>query len=249
MLFGVACSSTTACVAVGVDYNDRPLVLTGNRSAWTGATLSVQAPQDASDIGALDSIACTSATACVAVGNDGFGNKRQPLVLTGNPATWKVTNMKQITLTSTLGGTGTLFSVACASSTSCVTAGYAGKGPYKPLILTGKPGGWSVSKAFNLKVPTAQATSVGGLFGFGGLGAGSGYLLSTSCDAANYCVVVGGDGASAPVYMSGNPTLWKGHALRRPVNTPRRSPQRSSRPLPAPPPPASPAELRMEATS
>jgi hypothetical protein len=218
VLFGVACTSTTSCVAVGVDYNDRPLVLKGNPSTWTSANaVEFKLSKALQTYGALNSIACTSVTACVAVGSDGFGNKRQPLVLVGNPSTWKATNLKKVTLTSALGGTGTLFSVACASSTSCVTAGYAGKGPYKPLVLTGKPGGWTVSKAFNLKVPAVQATSVGGLFGSGGLGAGSGYLLSTSCHAANYCVVVGGDGVSAPVYMSGNPTTWKGHALRRPT--------------------------------
>lgn len=218
VLFSVSCASTTSCVAVGEDYNERPLVLRGDPNTWTNANIAeFKLPAAFHSFGSLDSVACTSATACVAVGHDGFGYKREPLVLAGNPSTWTAANFKQIVLTTALGSTGTLYSVSCISSTNCVTAGYSGKNTFKPLVITGKPAAWSNTKAFNLSVPASQPTSVAGLYGSFGSGAGSGYFISTSCNVHSYCVVAGGDRNGAPVYVSGNPTTWKGHPVRRPA--------------------------------
>ena len=41
--------------------------------------------------------------------------------------------------------------------------------------------------------------------------------MSVSCDNASYCVAVGGDRLTAPIYISGNPSKWKkGGLLMRP---------------------------------
>lgn len=215
-LDSVACSSTTSCVAVGQTYNDQPLVIRGNPATWTSANaVQITLPTTLHSRGALLSVTCTSATACVAVGYD--GRFQQPLVFHGNPAKWKAASAQQITLTAALGPQGGLFSVACTSSTLCVSVGESGKAtsPSKPLVLAGDPATWTVKRAFNLKVAAGTPSSVRGYGGFGG----GGYLWSTSCDKVSYCVAVGGDGYSSPVYIAGNPIKWHFHPLVRPTKS------------------------------
>jgi hypothetical protein len=210
-LWSVACTSTTSCVAVGQTFKGQPLVVRGNPATWTGANArQITLPAALHSRGALESVRCFSATSCVAVGYD--GHAQEPLVFHGNPALWKAASAKQITLTTTLGSQGDLLSIACTSSSSCVSVGRSGKTTSKPLVLAGNPATWTVTRAFNLKVAAASTSTVAGFGGFGGTGA----LWSVSCKGA-YCVAVGGDGSNAPVYIAGNPTQWHLHRLVRPV--------------------------------
>jgi hypothetical protein len=211
-LSSVACSSATSCVAVGQTYKGQPLVLRGNPATWTNANaVQITLPTALHSRGALDSVTCISATNCFAVGYD--GHYTEPLVFHGNPASWKAASAKQIVLTAALGTDGELVSIACTSSTSCVSVGDAGTTTSKPLVLVGNPATWAVTKAFNLKVAAATTSTVAGFGGFGGTGA----VWSVSCNKAPYCVAVGGDGLNAPVYIAGNPTQWHLHKLVRPL--------------------------------
>jgi hypothetical protein len=215
-LNSITCTSASYCVAVGSDGNNQPLVLAGDPSSWSGAqakqiTLGKAFGSD----GWLNTVACPSRSYCVAVGIDG---NNQPLVLAGDPSSWSGAQAKQITLGKAFGSGGWLNTVACPSRSYCVAAGNSGgfesaSSPEKPLVLTGDPSSWAGSRAFSLSVPTATPTTVGGfsagLFGIG-------FLSSVSCENTTYCVVVGGDGAGAPLYLTGNPAQWEGQSLVRP---------------------------------
>jgi len=213
-LYSVACSSTTSCVAVGQTYNEQPLVLRGNPAFWTSANaLQITLPSTLHSRGELNSIRCFSATNCVAVGYD--GRFTEPLIFHGNPALWKPASAKQIILTNALGTVGGLFSIACTSTTSCVSVGESGKTTSRPLVLVGNPATWTVTKVFNLKVSAPTTSTVAGFGGFGG----AGEAWSVSCNKVPYCVAVGGDGHNAPVYIAGTPTQWHLHPLVRPLKS------------------------------
>jgi hypothetical protein len=138
-------------------------------------------------------------------------------VFSGNPASWKASSAKRITLTSALGSKGDLYSVACTSSTYCVALGTSGKvGASKPLVVAGNPATWTAKQAFNLKIAPATASTVAG-FGASVTESDTGQEWSVSCDKHAYCVAIGGDNRAAPVYIAGNPKQWKGHPLVRPA--------------------------------
>jgi hypothetical protein len=203
ILFSVACSSTTSCVAVGEDAKGKPIQLTGNPATWTPANAR-QVPLGPR-VGALDSVTCTSATACVAVGVTA-GRYQQPLVLVGNPSSW---TPRMITLGPFQGTTGALFSVACTSATYCVGVGYSSSLGIKPLVMSGNPAHWNtIRSAYFLKVPAAKPTSVNGYLPFP-LPNFTGYIYSVSCDHASYCVVAGEDSRYGPLYKAGNPRKWR----------------------------------------
>jgi hypothetical protein len=214
VLYSVSCSSTTSCVAVGQTNHGQPLVMKGNPATWTNANaVEIALPSTFHSHGALESVTCTSATACVAVGFD--GSFQDLLWFSGNPASWNATTAKKITLTSALGTRGALFSVACTSSTNCVAVGEAGQLGARPVVVAGDPATWTVKQVFNLKVAAATASTVGGYGGPGGVG----FVWSVSCEKTGYCVAVGGDGQAAPVYIAGNPKGWSTHPLVRPLKS------------------------------
>src|SRR5947209_4882527 len=82
ILSGTSCTSASSCVSVGLDIGYQPLTLTGDPSSWgTGDIRPVTLGSAFNKYGpysSLDSVSCSSSTACVAVGQDGNG---QPLVL------------------------------------------------------------------------------------------------------------------------------------------------------------------------
>jgi len=194
VLNGVACTSATACVAVGVDDNYEPLVLAGNPATWTAAQAKeITLGASFGSNGGLSGIACTSATACVAVGSDA---PYQPLVLAGNPATWTAAQAKEITLDASLGSNGGLSGIACTSATACVAVGKNQTG--QPLVLAGRPSNWgrAQAKEITLGAPLGSA----------------GELTSISCTSPTACVSVGSAGTRqsgiTPLLLAGNPSTW-----------------------------------------
>jgi hypothetical protein len=68
-IYGVSCTSKTACTAVGsFNYSSGSGLLVQN---WNGTKWSVTpAPNPAAGIGTFNAVSCTSATVCTAVGGD-----------------------------------------------------------------------------------------------------------------------------------------------------------------------------------
>src|SRR5207302_635838 len=147
----VSCTSPTACIAVGTDGNEQPLVLSGDPASWAEAQAREITLSSFGPFVALNSVSCTSSSACVAVGIDG---NSQPIVLAGDPATWGVAQAHEVTLGHTFGSGGSLLSVTCPSPSSCVAGGI--DGGHEPLVVSGDPGTtWTAAQAqeIGLDVP------------------------------------------------------------------------------------------------
>lgn len=193
-LSSIECTSTDYCVAVGGDGNGQPLVLAGDPATWNAT--------DAKEItlgidfgylgpsGSFASIACTSSTSCVAVGGDGWG---QPLVLSGDPATWNGSQAREIDLGRTTWGNwdGGLTSIACTSSSSCVAVGE--NGGFRPLVMAGDPATWTAANA--KEITLEDSARLGG-------------LDSVVCTSSVFCVAVGHDGYWRLPVLAGDPATW-----------------------------------------
>jgi hypothetical protein len=144
-LWGVSCSSATACIAVGnyTDSNGSELTLA---ERWNGTTWTIQTTPGE---GSLTGVSCTSATACTAVGG--------ALAERWNGSTW--------TIQTTPSGTD-LNGVSCTSATVCTAVGWSANGPLAEF--------WDGSTW------TIQATP-----------SGTGTLNGVSCSSATVCMAVG----------------------------------------------------------
>lgn len=172
-LRSVACGSVSSCVAVG-DYTDSSgvdegLLATLSGSTWKAATAPL--PPGGSSGGSLDSVACGSASSCVAVGAYSGGG----LLETLSGTTWTPT-VAPLPATAAASPSAILFSVSCASASSCAAVGqYTDtSGNIEGLleILSGTT--WTSDSA------PAPA------------GGPSGSLESVACASATSCTAVGG---------------------------------------------------------
>jgi hypothetical protein len=128
-LRGVACYSKTGCVAVG-DWAGKvgfdPLV-----ERWNGSTWSIQPtpePYGTTDV-KLYGVACTSQSACTAVGTGLDNNNFEVGVAERwNGHRWSVQYPHSLPLGSSEGVDTYLTGVSCASSTACVAIGYGDRG-------------------------------------------------------------------------------------------------------------------------
>ena|SRR5579862_5880492 len=191
-LAAIDCAAPTSCATVGQDGNYQPLSLAGNPATWSAAQareIPLAGSWGSLSARSLDSIACTSSSSCVAVGTDG---NDEPLVLVGNPASWTVAEARSISLGSSFGNSGLLYSVDCSSSTHCVAVGQDGHG--QTLVLAGNPATWGVAQAHEIALGTS----------FGSHGG----LLSVTCTSATSCVGVGSDWNSQPLVLAGDPATW-----------------------------------------
>ena len=190
VLLSVTCTSSTSCVAVGEDGNDQPLMLTGDPATWPAShARQVTFGGALGGGGFLQSVTCTSSTACVAVGGDGNG---QPFALVGNPATWTAAQVHEMQLAPALGEGGSLASVTCTSSSACVAVG---RDRHRlPIVVSGDPSTWAGGQV--------REISLGSAFGWGGS------LRSVACTSSSACVAVGGDGHSQPFMLAGDPSTW-----------------------------------------
>ncbi len=140
-LTAVACTSPTACTAVG-SYTtktsttlDLPLAESWNGTTWTIQTV---ATPSAATGAALRGISCL-ATSCHAVGftqsTDIWTEPTStPLAEYWNGSTWT----QQTTPTLNQGTTGELDAVSCTATTTCEAAGaYAGRGGGSPSLIEG----------------------------------------------------------------------------------------------------------------
>src|SRR6516165_8261818 len=122
-LLGVACSTLSACTAVG------QAIIGGASQAlaerWDGIRWRIQPTPNLSQGGGLNGVSCTSASACTAVGSAGAG----PLAERWNGTRWSIQatpNPPQ--------GNGFLSGVACTSTTTCIAAGASN--PFTPSAKT-----------------------------------------------------------------------------------------------------------------
>jgi hypothetical protein len=142
-----ACASASACAAVGnytdTSDNELGLLLTGAKSSWVADEAPLPSGAASNPEVNLPSVACKSASSCVAVGyyTDSSGIQ-QGVVLTGAGTSWKATRAQPPSAASN--PDTKLTSVACGTS-SCVAAGYYtnAAGDVEGLLLTGSGTAWT----------------------------------------------------------------------------------------------------------
>ena len=123
VLGSVSCTAVQDCVAVGVAGTTSPSLSLGPLAEhWTGGSWTVLTPANpapAGDITEFNSVSCTSATNCVAVGDymDQADTSDTTLAEQWNGTSWTVlTTPSPVTFSA-------LVSVSCPSATHCIAVG------------------------------------------------------------------------------------------------------------------------------
>ncbi len=173
-LYGVSCTSSTSCVAVGDqgaaeggEGVDQTLIETWDGTAWT----TIPSPSESDIDNFLKGVSCTSSTSCVAVGSVqelGYPGTFT-LVETWDGSAWTITpSPNASSYENSLNG------VSCTSSTSCVAVGSydeAGQS-VQTLIETWDGTAWSITSS-----PNASTSD--------------NYLSGVSCTSSTRCVAAG----------------------------------------------------------
>jgi hypothetical protein len=219
-LSGLACSSATACKAVGFAYNSTSLARSLIES-WNGTSWSINSsPNGGPADNYLTAVSCTSAWSCRAVGFYTIaGGVTRTLIESWNGTTWVITpSPNNGTQNNRLDG------ISCVSATSCVAVGQALLGSPSvgsTLIESWNGSTWSISTSPNSGtqdnrlmgvscVPTGSCTAVGSFLGPGSeqtlvetLSGGAWSivpspnngafddLLAVGCPSASSCTAVG----------------------------------------------------------
>jgi hypothetical protein len=117
--YGVSCSATTACTAVGGGNSHAALAQRWNGTSWTSQ--SVPVPTSFS-IANLFGVSCASATSCMAVGNFHSTSPSSNGLLA---ARWNGTSWTRYSVPRPSGwSNGQLNGVSCTSASACTAVGY-----------------------------------------------------------------------------------------------------------------------------
>src|SRR5215510_4385779 len=188
-LLGVACTSASACMAVGASTATtgaiRPVAEQWNGTRWTIQTT----PSPPQGGGSLNGVSCTSASACTAVGASNAGT----LAERWNGTRWSI----QATPNPPQGG-DVLSGVSCTSASACTAAG--GSNAFTPNART-LAEGWDGTRW------TIQATPTPA-------GAQFAFLNTAACASPGACTAAGAYINSSGVFQ----TLaehWNGTAWHR----------------------------------
>jgi hypothetical protein len=200
-LSSVSCLSISNCYAVGAYSNgpvNHPLIEHWNGSAWSVLPTGIPASRSI----ALTLIKCTSATSCLALGNEAVGNAAAPPLVDAlygtrwNGSQWAPTSLKGSPYGASRAG---LTSMSCASATACFAMGFATlNGEYLPVVERYANGVWS---EIALPVPAGRRVAI---------------WTAVSCSSATSCLAVGQlgpTGDSQGVFAaSWNGQRWKAAA-------------------------------------
>jgi hypothetical protein len=187
-LLGVSCSSTSACTAVG-RYTTSTGEVLALAESWNGKSWQIQAAPNPTGATAssLFGVSCTSASACISVGNytSSAGNQ-VTLAESWNGASWQI----QVTPSPT-GTMSNLFGVSCSATSACIAVGsYTNSGGVQVTLAEGWNGtGWQLQTT-----PNPSGAIQSNLFG-------------VSCTAATACVAVGGSNDPGSVTLT---EVWNG---------------------------------------
>lgn len=211
----VACPSVSWCVAVG-GYTDtsglnRGLLASGPPSqpgAWSAIEDPLPANADPTFGSGADSMACSSAQYCVAIGSY-VPSANSPgstgLLLTWMNGTWTPVQAPLPAGAYTVNGQAdvSLTAVSCAAATSCVVTGnyyVDAAGDTAPMVLTSSGRSWSVMSA-----PLPSGVTPNSALS----------LDAVACGSPASCVAVGG-GTYEPFVLAGSGTTWHAVSVRAP---------------------------------
>ena len=176
ILLGVSCTSASDCVAVGgttslaIGTYDRTVAESWNGTSWSIVPSPNTSPTQANF---LNSVSCSSASSCMAVGQLNTGANNQSLVEGFNGSSWSILPSPN---TSSIVD-NQLSSVSCTAASNCVAGGAAGA-TLQTLIQQWDGSGWSIVYSPNA---SASARNV---------------LSSVSCSSLTACDATGFYGAA-----------------------------------------------------
>ncbi len=150
-LFGVSClAAAKYCMAVGsggTGGSSSAFSMAPIAEQWTGTTwtaLTVPDPYPAADYVELNSVSCTSATNCMAVGDDISATADATVAAQWNGAIWTIVSTPSPETYSAL------YSVSCTSATFCSAVGASSPsatGKDSPVAETWNGSTWSLQTA------------------------------------------------------------------------------------------------------
>jgi hypothetical protein len=207
------CVSASECVVVGDYASSGPgglLVLTGSGASWTATEAPL--PSNASpDSGTLASVACASASDCVAAGDYiDTSEARDGLLLTGSGSSWTAIEAP-LPADAATKARAHINSVVCPSTSSCVAVGFYtdSSGNLQGLLLTGSGSSWTATKA-----PLPGNAASNGLAGDG--------LTAVTCASTSSCVALGSYFATGNIeeqlLVTGSGSSWTATEAPVPVN-------------------------------
>jgi hypothetical protein len=194
ILFSVSCVSSSACVAVG-EYLDSSGTFVTLAEAWDGTSWTVQSTPNptGSQFAQLNSVSCSSASACTAVGDSSDSSNTFSTVA----ERWDGQKWSPQTTSSAPRG-GALLGVACPQASSCIAVGL-GFDSSGTVITLGQ--GWDGNQWSAQPTVSPQ-------------GARGAHLAGVSCKSSSSCVAVG---YAADPFGNSQGTLaefWDGTAWR-----------------------------------
>jgi hypothetical protein len=189
-LYGVACPSTTSCLAAG-SYATSAGILQSLVESWNGTAWAISSglPGGVLLADSLADVSCESTGFCEAVGNYQGGSKaKQTLAESWYQRAWSILPVPDA-------GTGNnaLASVSCVSTTYCMAVGSSTTNSVQQsLIETWNGAAWSV--------PTNLPNN----------GTGGNALAGVSCVSSTFCVAVGYSRNSKTNVQQSLVDVWNG---------------------------------------
>jgi Dockerin type I domain len=198
-LYGVACTSTSDCWAVGqalIGAAFRTLIERWDGTSWN----IVPSPNGGTRQDILQGVTCVSASDCWAVGYYNSGTNAAgifiypSLIEHWDGAVWSITNSANTSATQNI-----LWNMACASASNCWSVGYETAntpvGPFQTLIEQWDGNAWSIASSPN------------------SLPAQNNYLFASTCASASNCRAAGyynvpGAGVAQTLIEHWDGTAW-----------------------------------------
>jgi hypothetical protein len=190
-LYGVACTSGGTCLAGGAyqdtSADDQPMVVGETHGRW-GRARQLRLPSDATaqPYSEVNSVACTSARSCVAVGYYQFSTlEDHGFIATESGSRWARARAPLLPRNADTSLGSGLQGVACPGPGSCVAIGsYTDKAHHsEPMAVTEVDGHWT--RATELTMPANAAANP------------DTFLVGLACPRRGYCVATGSYNVSA----------------------------------------------------
>lgn len=179
-VLSVTCVSASECVAAGeytnTQGNNAGLLVAGSKSSWRASTAPMPPnPYQVPSLG-LTSVACVSATTCIAAGSyDDSAFRAEGVFVTGSKTTWKSAEAA-LPDDSPL-ALDTVLTITCRAKSVCVAVGfyYHSNDTEQGVLFTRSGRSWRLTKARLPRGYNGRTTR----------------LLSAACPSAKTCVAVG----------------------------------------------------------
>lgn len=216
-LYGAACTSGGACLAGGAyqdsSANDQSMVVAEAHGRW-GRARELRLPPDATaqPYSEVNSVACTSARSCVAVGYYQFSTlEDHGFIATESGGRWARARAPRLPRNADTSLGSGLQGVACTGPGSCVAIGtYTDQARhFQPMAVTEVHGRWR--RATELTMPANAAANP------------ATFLIGLACPRRGYCVATGSynvsSGADEGLGLTESRGRWRrGAEIKAPSN-------------------------------